>query len=133
MIDSQFRDTYENIRCLCIDGSIDYIKMTANRGVDVRTGSDPPSSMLGGRNHQSVDEHATEMILKAWDDFRRCGAFLVSDNENDEMDRGGGGFGGDEVGGRWYGVDVTDLQAPVGMDMGGGEFGKRRREWSRWC
>ena len=69
----------ENIRGLCLDGLIDYIKMTANRGVDVRTGSDPPSSMLGVRNHQSVDEHATEMILKVWDDFRRCGALLVSD------------------------------------------------------
>ena len=71
----------EEIRGLCLDELIDYIKMTANRGVGVREGSDPPSSMLGVRNHQSVDEHATEVILKVWDDFRRCGAFLVSDKK----------------------------------------------------
>ena len=69
----------ENIRGLCLDELVDYIKMTADRGVEVRTGADPPSSMLGVRNHQSVDENATEMILKVWDDFKRCGAFLVSD------------------------------------------------------
>ena len=35
--------------------------------------------MLGVRNHQSVDEHGTEMVLKVWDDFKGRGAFLVSD------------------------------------------------------
>jgi site-specific DNA-cytosine methylase len=69
----------ENIRGLCLDQLVDYIKLTASRGVDVRTGADPPSEMLGVRNHQSVDEHGTEMVLKVWDDFKRCGAFLVSD------------------------------------------------------
>ena len=72
-------DRIENIRGLCLDELVDYIKMTADRGVEVRTGAEPPSSMLGVRNHQSVDENATEMVLKVWDDFKRCGAFFVSD------------------------------------------------------
>ena len=63
------------------DGNLlEYCKLTAERGVDVRTGAPAPSGMTNVRSHQSVEEHPTETLVKVWEDFARCGALFVSED-----------------------------------------------------
>ena len=69
----------ENVRGLVDDCLLDYIEQLADRGVEVRTGAPPPEGMTNVRAHQTIDEHPTEALVKVWEDFKRCGAFFVSD------------------------------------------------------
>ena len=52
-------DRMENLRGLSDDNHLEYCKLTAERGVDVRTGAPAPSGMANVRSHQSVEEHPT--------------------------------------------------------------------------
>jgi hypothetical protein len=69
----------ENLRGLSDGNLLEYCKLTAERGVDVRTGAPAPSGITNVRSHQSVEEHPTETLVKVWEDFARCGALLVSE------------------------------------------------------
>ena len=55
-----------------------YIKRVADQGVDLRTGEPPAVNGLNVRCHQSIEEHATEVLIKVFEDFARCGAIMVS-------------------------------------------------------
>ena len=55
-----------------------YIKRVADQGVDLRTGDPPAANGLNVRCHQSAEEHATEVLIKVFEDFARCGAIMVS-------------------------------------------------------
>ena len=70
----------ENLRGLTDGNLLEYCKLTAERGVDVRTGAPAPSGMTNVRSHQSVEEHPTETLVKVWEDFARCGALFVSED-----------------------------------------------------
>ena len=70
----------ENLRGLTDSNLLEYCKLTAERGVDVRTGAPSPSEMTNVRSHQSVEKHPTETLAKVWEDFARCGALFVPED-----------------------------------------------------
>ena len=42
--------------------------------------------MTNVRSHSSLEEHATEALLKVWEDVARCGALFVSDEVSDFLE-----------------------------------------------
>ena len=73
----------ENLRGLASDNLLDYTIRVANQGVEVRTGSAAPVGMTNVRSHQPIEEHPTELLVKVWEDFARCGALFLSDDVAD--------------------------------------------------
>jgi site-specific DNA-cytosine methylase len=76
----------EHLRGLASGHLVDYTKFTAEYGVDVRTEAPKPKGMTNVRSHSSLEEHATEALLKVWEDFARCGAMFVSDAVSDLLE-----------------------------------------------